>query len=314
MSQMLTEPAFSTSSAIREANTGVPSAGDLTKQFENLLNEGEKGVDHLPWNGGDNSPCKDLDTQILNKSLQSIFSQELDESEMAASDKGDATITNKPECVISSQSETSNKSQQPCVEESAESVNSRSQSPNLSLIPTVAENKRRSSQQSRGKKRKKVRANMLDDIIGLVSKVETTAIKPPQKPLPTSTPLRKSGLCLEGKNLQVQADDGDAQRKRVIVNETRDSGFPTEMHTVALGRNSRPLKELSDTSVIFNSSLQNSRLTTDSCVTPSQTLRILVQWKSRTLLIPVARWVSHVNKFGISKSACNSALWKLRVG
>lgn len=271
------EPAFRAGSDLRKSQSDVASMGEL----ESVKHGVEKDT-QPPLSSNNDSLYRDFETQILNKSLQSIFSQELGKDDEEADHVGN--MGTKSESTTSSQFQNSEKSLEPKnVDESAESVTiTQSQSPNRSFTPVANPNlpKPKSSQRSQRKARKQVGASALDDIIGPVSEVTAAARKLKQKPPPTSTPLRKTSAASSSNALQ---NDQEVNRPPVSINETKDSGFPTEILTVERG--ARPLGGVSDTSALLNS----SRLTTDTTLSASQSLKILVQWKSRTLLIPVSR-------------------------
>ena len=152
--------------------------------------------------------------------------------------------------------------------------------------------------------------DILDEIMGETStktkqisnnkekKEKRTQINPSISSLPTSTPLRKSfNLMMPMRGSSPSNNPTTAHRPHSPANsEAKDSGFPQDSSFIA------PSIPYSSSATVpgnpFNSSMSSIRGGVRDTINSSvldnsyyNNIRILVQWKSRTLLIPIPRFV-----------------------
>lgn len=279
LSQILMKPAFGSpdtksSKALDEVTATDKKADNLDclSSLDQFINETQKELQREKM--GDNSliGCTpEFDTlaaegvmDLLNRSMQSLFSQENDiDKKSTVNDeiRGGDCVSPAPDG-----------SSQPKTAEPGNQLLSL----DISAIDQPV-SKPATSQKTK-KCRRRIKGN-----VNAARHAETKPSLPP-----TSTPLRKSSEVSRSSAKSAQLPLSNQTGSTLnCVNDSKDSGFPLENVSNDQKLNNSILiqsirhKELSDQSTLSSHSASVS--------TCSQTLKILVQWKNRVLLIPSPR-------------------------
>lgn len=180
------------------------------------------------------------------------------------------------------------------------------QSPNVSVIPKTTTTDRRAVPSKRRKRKinENARENMLDELFSNVENMAEAGITGGVKQLPTSTPLRKplnsshADLMPPMVSINQRPFLGLTKQNSsflTVADDTKDSGchmgrkIGPNVHVPILS--GRTLCKVANSSVMTDNSVMPASMLVASELNSSyhQNIRILVQWKSRTLLIPVSR-------------------------
>lgn len=260
MSQLLQRPTFDALSST--SNKPKPSKKVLPLS-ESPVVESTTEQDIIDLlSGNSRQTPSELDTQVLNRSFQSLFSQELDTDETLRAFEKSGPQEKRDDTPVDQILKDEN-------------TKCSADSPMVSAIKPVIHSEDKSNEdkqeaKSSGKKcRRSIQSNILDDIIADSHRNKDE--RKNKQLLQTSTPLRPTNIL----------EQSDQRMNAASVNETKDSGFPVEPVVFKSLRT-----ETDNSASLLNMSL-HSRSDNISLNQPS--MKILCQWKGRVLLIPIPR-------------------------